>query len=204
MKKVLWVDDDANELSGIAEGFIKESTFSENGRLKGAAEHYWMKLGDHYEQKGNPVHDLADKAKDYISKIDDSEFGDIEDNNDTLKRAIEKMKEYNIVMLDLFLMKEDNDIISLPNLEKPMLSMKIYHALRTDEGNNPTVKLYSTYSATGKTDDSWVAMYNSTCNSGEDPIDPFIYARKSLSAYYSGQYSKFREDQLVNEIMDEE
>ena len=200
---MLWVDDDAYEFSGVVEGFIKESTFMEDGKLKGKIQHFWLKLGDHYEQMGNPVHELVDAAKDFVTIIDDgSQFSDIADNEDTLKRAIEVMKKYDIVMLDLFLMKIDNVLISSVAPKEPMLSMKIFHELQNIKSRRPTVKLYSKYSAEGNIDDLWINLYNLTCNHKKDPIEPFIYARKSLSKY-SGQYSVFRENQLIREILGE-
>jgi hypothetical protein len=197
LRKMLWVEDNAGPMSSVAEGFI---TYSKQDGFNIDIDHYWMKVGNHYRLLGDYKEELSEDALGVITKVDEQDFGGLTDTFDfrDINYAIEYMCKYDVVAVNLALMKEDTDI-SRYNRNNPVesLSMKICKLLRVRD-DTPKIILYSYFAIDGNLDDLWKDTYRSF-HPEDNLMEQFVYARKSLSKNPS-TFSEYRALQLIQEL----
>jgi hypothetical protein len=198
---MLWIDDDAYEMAGVANGFIKYA--NDKDQLDKKVQHTWLKLGNYYEKKrSHPIHELDPEAEKLLEKIEIVGSNDmVNDQREDEVIQIVRERPYDVVAIDLVLWEED-----IPLKEKPeMLSMCLYKSLNKlkDKQGSPTVILYSSFVPDAELDEQWILMYNKI---NKTNIDPLIYARKSISSVYARKndkikVSELRAKQLINDIL---
>ena len=183
---MLWIDDDAELMSDVAEGFIRY--LKEQDRTPKVI-HEWLKLGNHYQSRGKEKNELSKDAENFLTMVDGDKFGVNEQyllENEKIDDAVKAIiAAYDIVAIDLALMNGDTDITSFNRKEpKKLLSMVLYNKLQNAKSNKEkpiVVILYSSHAIDGRLDELWNESYDHFYGPIDGVNKRYVYMRKTLS-----------------------